>query len=120
MTDLAPIARALCVAYCRHMGMSEDVLPGYVERGWTEWLPQAADVLDAARPVVAAEVGAELSAMTMRRAQMVLATEARRVLGDPSKCVSLPILPAYRGLDGERLRELRGEQEPFDMSGAPK
>ena len=74
--DLTPIARALVTAYCRHMGMSEDVLLGYVERGWTEWLPQAADVLDAARPVVAAEVG-------------------------------------------ERLRELRGEQEPFvfDWSG---
>ena len=76
MTDLTPIARALCVAYCRHIGMREDVLPGYVEGWWRQWLPQAADVLDAARPVVAAEVG-------------------------------------------ERLRELRGGQEPFDATGAP-
>ena len=58
--DLAPIARALVTAYCRHMGMREDVLPGYVDRCWQEWLPQAADVLDAARPVVAAEVGERL------------------------------------------------------------
>lgn len=112
MTDLAPIARALCAAHCRYLGMSEEVLPGYVERCWQEWLPQAPDVLDAARPVVAAEVGAELSAMTVRRAQMVLAAEAQRILGDPRECVTINQVPHRFGLDGE-------PQEPFSFEGAP-
>lgn len=50
-----PLARALCAAHCRYLHMSPDVLPGYVERNWREWVEHVPAVLDAARAVLARE-----------------------------------------------------------------
>lgn len=51
-----PVARALCAAHCRYLGMSDAVRPGYIERCWREWVEHVPAVLEAARAVLAREL----------------------------------------------------------------